>query len=115
MRVLLNSDYVCYSFAQHWLRQLDLDFGLNYFLLTCACLNNISIKIPEFYHSCLQAWSEMLKNYNQNIHRIEEVLQQHLFGNDHIKFHKQPIQFHHWNKSGFSTVADIWNHLEISG
>jgi len=45
----------------------------------------------------------------QEITTKEQVLKQPLLNNQNLLFNRKPLNFRHWNRSGFKNIYDIWN------
>ena len=64
-----------------------------------------SKNITIFYEECLDAWSQLNK---QNILSYEDVANQVIWNNKHIKIKKESVFEKHLLEEGFLTVGDLF-------
>ncbi len=76
-------------------------------LLQCSNLTDIDIQLPEFYKTCLNAWSQLLRK--NNIEGVGGILDQNLFGNHMVAIKNKPLYLKHWSSSKICKIKDIWN------
>ena len=84
----------------HYFRKMG---GLN-FLLRCNYNVNYFDKLPAFYKTILESFSEL-----KTLHGYDESQDLVLFNNKDILVGGRPVYFHEWFKRGVVFISDLLN------
>ena len=64
-------------------------------------------ELPQFYNSLLSAWTLFIRVFD--LKSRDDILNAPLFGNNEIRFHRKPLLFQAFIKSGLHKISHIWN------
>jgi len=95
------------AYGKYCLHKCDNKYGIENFLLQCSNLNGLSVNLPGFYKTCMQAWCKIIGK--QNVNTRDGVLNQNIFGNCNIKWKQQSIFLANWTQSKIWKIRDLWD------
>ena len=95
------------EYGKYCLHKYDVLYNVENFLLQCSNLEGLNWNLPSFYKVCIKAWSNLLKK--KEVKSKDDVLNENLFGNFHIKHKQRSIFFSNWLQCNFIKVKDLWN------
>ena len=93
-----------------YLQVLDRKYGIKYFVLHVSNSNEElkDIPIPEYYKEMIMAW-QRLKRITEHIETKENVLNQIIWCNDHVKVNGKVLVDNNWSKVGIKRIKDVMN------
>ena len=106
---ILSSDYENWNIiGKNWLKYLDSEYNINYFVCKCSSIKGLDLSVlPEYYKLSIASWvrfQSMLCLKDK-----DSILSSCLFGNKYITLRNTPLFIRSFSRSNIKMVRDIWD------